>query len=76
MTVMIVKGTGDGQRRCDERCYNAKGKRCTCVCGGKNHGVGQEQANKNTKEMAEVYDGDDEEIFFAHQLDFFIDLFG
>lgn len=29
------------KRRCDSRCYNAKGDHCTCICGGKNHGKGQ-----------------------------------
>jgi hypothetical protein len=27
------------KRRCTERCWNARGKRCQCVCGGKNHGT-------------------------------------
>lgn len=28
-------GLGD---QCDERCWNAKGDKCHCVCGGANHG--------------------------------------
>ncbi len=28
-------------RRCDARCHNAKGKRCTCICGGRYHGIMQ-----------------------------------
>jgi hypothetical protein len=38
--------------RCDANCYQAKGDTCTCICGGVNHGVGQQQAIKNTLEIA------------------------
>jgi hypothetical protein len=27
---------------CDARCQNAKGFKCECSCGGKNHGKGQQ----------------------------------
>jgi len=54
MTVLISQRTATGERRCDERCYNAKGKKCSCVCGGINHGVGIEQAYKNTQEMLDA----------------------
>jgi len=37
--------------RCDSRCYDAKTKRCRCCCGGKNHGVGLNQAIKNAEEI-------------------------
>lgn len=26
--------------KCDDRCVNARGPRCLCECGGKNHGAG------------------------------------
>jgi len=26
--------------RCDARCHTAKGSKCTCICGGLNHGKG------------------------------------
>ena len=42
-----------GNRRCDARCYGAKGDECNCVCGGENHGIGLELAVKNTKERGE-----------------------
>ena len=33
---------GNGRtRRCDARCHGAKGKTCTCVCGGTMHGCGK-----------------------------------
>jgi len=31
---------GKNLRRCDARCYNAKGKKCLCICDGINHGKG------------------------------------
>lgn len=38
--------------RCDAKCYNAKHTKCTCVCGGRNHGVGLKEAVDNTQDMA------------------------
>jgi len=35
-------------RRCTAKCYNAKKPKCRCICGGKNHGVGQNQGIANT----------------------------
>jgi hypothetical protein len=35
--------------RCDANCYNATTPRCTCICGGENHGVGYERALKNNQ---------------------------
>lgn len=50
----LIKEThSDGTtRRCDARCYNAKGPTCHCLCGGRNHGVGVSKAAQNTAEMA------------------------
>jgi dissimilatory sulfite reductase (desulfoviridin) alpha/beta subunit len=50
MVLMEVRTSGGSIRRCDKRCYDAKHKKCTCVCGGKNHGVGLQKALENTKE--------------------------
>lgn len=45
MPTIITATSGNGKtRRCDARCYNARGKKCTCICGGRNHGVGLNQA--------------------------------
>lgn len=44
MVTILTVGSSDGRRRCDSRCYDAKGHRCECICGGKNHGKGYEQA--------------------------------
>lgn len=38
---------GTKLRRCDARCYNAKGKKCSCVCGAMNHGKGIDFAVQN-----------------------------
>jgi len=40
LRLIAIKQVGsDGRRRrCDARCWKAKGKRCTCLCGGRNHG--------------------------------------
>lgn len=42
MTTIILRKNKDGAitGRCDARCYNAKGKKCNCICGGDNHGKG------------------------------------
>lgn len=51
---LITTGNSDGVTgRCDAKCYNATGPDCDCVCGGRNHGAGLEQAQENTKEHAE-----------------------
>ena len=46
MTTIIIRKNKDGviTGRCDARCYNAKGKKCKCVCGGFNHGMGLNSA--------------------------------
>lgn len=35
-----VEGTYSEVHQCDARCLNAKGWKCTCSCGGMNHGKG------------------------------------
>lgn len=46
MTTIIIRKNKDGAitGRCDARCYGAKGKKCKCVCGGFNHGMGKNGA--------------------------------
>jgi hypothetical protein len=42
MSTVIV--AYDGKKllgRCDKTCYDAKGRRCRCICGGRNHGAGE-----------------------------------
>jgi hypothetical protein len=48
-------GNSEGERRCDARCYDAKGGTCDCCCGGKNHGAGLKQAKSNVQELGEQW---------------------
>jgi hypothetical protein len=52
--ILMSQGSSDSERRCDARCYNAKGPGCDCCCGGINHGVGLKQAKGNTARVAEA----------------------
>jgi hypothetical protein len=53
--IAVYKSSGDrgsicvGQ--CDARCYEAAHPDCDCICGGRNHSVGQQKAMDNTREM-------------------------
>ena len=46
MTTLVEVRKSDGRLigRCDERCYNAQGEKCTCCCRGMHHGKGLSQA--------------------------------
>lgn len=56
MTTLIIVHTSHGcAGRCDARCYEAKDQACFCICNGKNHGMGLEQAITNTKEQAAAW---------------------
>lgn len=48
---LLTQHVGGVLRRCDARCYNATHGRCSCICGGENHGVGLERALANTLEQ-------------------------
>ncbi len=39
-TRAIERKRNPSLHKCDARCTNAKGFRCECECGGKNHGAG------------------------------------
>ena len=50
--ILMTQKVGQGPtRRCDARCYNAKGGKCDCICGGRNHCAGQQKALANVREM-------------------------
>jgi hypothetical protein len=51
MTTLLLQRDANGKvlSKCDEKCYNGKGPTCNCCCGGRNHGVGREQATRNLK---------------------------
>lgn len=54
MTTLIAIYNSEGcVGRCDAKCYNAQSPDCDCICGGKNHGAGLEQAAENTREMVD-----------------------
>lgn len=37
---------------CSAKCYDAaQATRCRCICGGRNHGVGEAQALANAREI-------------------------
>jgi hypothetical protein len=44
--ITAVDENGKVIRKCDARCYNAKGEHCKCVCGGRNHGLGLDAARE------------------------------
>ncbi len=56
MTTLIAVYNSSGcVGRCDAKCYNAKTPDCDCICGGKNHGTGLEQAIENTREQVDEW---------------------
>lgn len=53
MATLIAVYNSDGcVGRCDARCYQAMTSKCDCICGGKNHGAGEDQAIENTRNLA------------------------
>lgn len=52
MSTLIISKDSSGltTRRCNARCYNAKGSVCKYICGAINHGLGKEVATYNTIE--------------------------
>jgi hypothetical protein len=56
MTTLIAVYNSEGcVGRCDARCYDADEPGCECICGGRNHGAGKQQALDNTRELAESW---------------------
>lgn len=50
--ILLTQKIGQGPtRRCDSRCYNAKGGKCACICGGKNHCAGFDKALDNVRDL-------------------------
>jgi hypothetical protein len=46
-TLISQHNSGGLVGRCDAHCHNAKGPRCTCICGGRFHGRGFAQAQQD-----------------------------
>lgn len=56
MTTLIATYNSEGcTGRCDAKCYDATTPDCDCICGGRNHGAGAEQAIDNTRALAEEW---------------------
>jgi predicted methyltransferase MtxX (methanogen marker protein 4) len=56
MTTLIAVYNSEGcVGRCDAKCYNAWEPDCDCICQGRNHGAGKQQAIDNTRELAESW---------------------
>lgn len=55
-TMISIRDSNGKLRRCGVRCYGAKQPRdkCKCVCGSRNHGVGESMAIVNTKDAEGV----------------------
>ncbi len=54
-TLISYQSSGGDQGRCDAKCYDAQEPDCDCICGGRNHGAGKQQAIENTRELAESW---------------------
>ena len=56
MTTLIAVYNSEGcVGRCDARCYDAAEEPCECICAGRNHGAGKQQAVANTRRLAEFW---------------------
>jgi hypothetical protein len=56
MSTLIAVYTSEGCiGRCDARCHDAHEPDCDCICAGRNHGAGREQAIANTQQHAEAW---------------------
>jgi hypothetical protein len=44
MAVIMRFRNFEGERRCDARCHKAEHHECTCICGGRYHGVAVDRA--------------------------------
>jgi len=51
--ITMTKSGGGPTRSCDGRCHEAKGSKCTCICGGVNHGIGHKKAVENVRKVYE-----------------------
>jgi hypothetical protein len=55
VTLISYSSSGGDQGRCDAKCYNAWEPECDCICGGRNHSAGKQQAIENTRELAQSW---------------------
>jgi hypothetical protein len=57
-TLIAVYHHGRCVARCDANCYNATRPACRCICRGRNHGVGFNQATENVRREIERIERD------------------
>ena len=70
MTTVLAVYTSDGCiGRCDANCHDATDDKCTCICGGKNHGVGLQKAIEHNHEMIGLTPDDLKKFAQAHGYD-------
>jgi hypothetical protein len=55
VTLIAVYDSEGCQGRCDAHCYEASEPGCICICGGRNHGAGLDQAAGNTRQLAQSW---------------------
>lgn len=56
MATLVTVHSPEGQMgRCDAKCHDATDSDCTCICGGRNHGVGLRRATENTIALFEQW---------------------
>ncbi len=48
--ITVRSASGKVVKFCGKNCYNAKKEACDCVCGGRLHGKGQEDAVRLLRE--------------------------
>lgn len=52
MRALKISNADGSLGQCTAKCYDAPPKtRCRCICGGRNHGVGEPQALANALEI-------------------------
>lgn len=51
MKILKVTDEKGNEKSCNERCYDAYKKNCTCICHGLNHGVGIDVAREQSFEI-------------------------
>jgi hypothetical protein len=56
MTTLIAVYNSEGcVGRCHARCYDAAEPDCDCICGGRNHGAGKQEALDHTRDLAQSW---------------------
>lgn len=51
MKVLKLTDKKGNEKSCNEQCYDAYKKKCTCICHGLNHGVGIDVARKQSLDL-------------------------